>query len=181
MILLVHSCDSRSWIWEYWWRFFDRSGWNIDVRFITGKEEFSDQLIKELSTLSNEYLWYTLDDYFIVEPIEWAVYESIFRRWKMDCLRLQPNVVYASLPYRFERIDWILKQAPESEYHVSMSTSIWRREYFLSCLKPGLNPWQTELERPEKLGDVYFVPELPFWYINGTIKGQWTEAAKKII
>lgn len=181
MILLVHSCDSREWIWEHWWRFFDRSGWDVEVRFITGDKEFSDQLIEELSGMKDEYLWYTLDDYFIVEQIDWKYYENLARELSVDALRLQPNVFLNSLPYRFEVEGELFKQTPESEYHISMNTSIWRREYFLDCLYPGLDPWQTERRNPRKLGNVYFVPRLPFWYIDATRKGVLTDKGQKYI
>ncbi len=180
MILLVHSCDSRSWLWEHWWRFFDRSGWDIKVRFIVGEGDFSDQLIEEINSLDCEYLWYTLDDYFIIKSIYWEYYESIAERLCADVLRLAPNVQFNSLPYRFKEEHGIYRQLPESPYKISMCTSIWRREYFLSCLKPGLNPWQLENHEPANFGSVYFVPKLPFWYINGTEKGAFTPEAKEL-
>lgn len=180
MILLVHSCDSRSWVWEHWWRFFDRSGWNIKVRFITGNEEFSDQLIEELSGIKDEYVWYTLDDYFIIKPIEWGLCEIMIKFLCADVLRLAPNVYFNSLPYRFKEEHELYKQLPESPYKISMCTSIWRRKYFLSCLKPGLNPWELENQEPANFGNVYFVPQLPFWYINGTVKGVFTKEANEL-
>lgn len=181
MILLVHSCNSRSWIWEHWWKFFDRSGWDAQVRFIVGEDTFSDQLIKELSTIKDEYVWYTLDDYFIIKSIDWHKYEDAAVNLNADVIRVAPNVHFDSLPYRFEREGEYFRQTPQSEYHISMCTSLWRREYFLSCLIPGLDPWQLERQTPQQLGKAYFVPHLPFWYINGTVKSIYTKEGNDML
>ena len=180
MILLVHSCDSRLWLREHWERFFDKSGWYIQEEYILGDGVFSDRLIETLHEITDEYIWYTLDDYFIREPIDWYRYERMAIDKKMDCLRLQPNVQYDSLPYRFNWEDGLLKQRQDSAYIMSMQTSIWRRKYFLECLTPGLDPWETELSGPQ-LGDIYFVPQLPFWYIDAVRKGVLTDKGKKMI
>ena len=180
MILLVHSCDSRLWLREHWERFFDKSGWYIHVEYILGEGMFSDQLIETLSGINDEYIWYTLDDYFICEPIDWYSYERIAIEINADALRVQPNVQINSLPYRFLKYGDYLRQSVDSAYTMSMQTSIWRREYFLQCLTPGLDAWELEGTRP-KLGDVYFVPQLPFWYIDAVRKGVLTDKGKKMI
>ena len=176
MILLVHSCDSRLWLREYWERFFDRSGWYIQVEYILGEGCFSDQLIDTLISIEDEYVWYTLDDFFIVKPIDWDRYEKMFFSLDADVLRLQPNVEFGSLPYRFEWYGGLLRQKKESAYTMSMQTSIWKRKYFLECLQPGLDPWETEGLRPRP-GKVYFVPQLPFWFIVAARSGILTDKA----
>lgn len=203
MILLVHSCDSREWLWKHWKRYFEESEWDIIPVFITetkkvlwtgkrnylakpfGKVPFSTVLIKCLEAIGdnpqkakqNEYIWYTLDDYFIVEPIDWKYYESLVIHLHADVLRLQPNVQVDSLPYRFEKHGELLKQRPDSAYTMTMQTSIWRREYFLECLTPGMDPWEVEATKP-KLGNVYFVPRLPFWYVDTVRRGEILEKHK---
>jgi len=177
MILLVHSCEGREWLREHWERYFDKSGWYTQYVWMTGPEMFSDRLIEELYHVTDEYIWYTLDDYFIVEPIDWAYYESLAEHLHADVLRVQPNVQVDSLPYRFEPHGELLKQTKDSAYIMSMQTSIWRREYFLKCLVPGMDPWEVEGSKPE-LGNVYFVPRLPFWYIDTVRRGEISEKHK---
>lgn len=193
MILLVHSYPGREWICKHWWRYFDRSGWNAEVRFITGGGHFSDELKKALENIAEEYIWYTLDDFIILKPIDWKKYEKVAIDLKADAVRLQPNVGYDALPYRFydernsvspfyrmEQHGDLLKQKSDSAYIMSMQTSIWRREYFLESLTPGLDPWELEVSSPE-LGDIYFVPRLSFWYIDVLRKGVLTVKGKEII
>ena len=180
MILLVHSCDSCLWLREHWERYFDKSGWYANVEYLLGEGEFSDRLIEALEGITDEYVWYTLDDYFITQPIDWFKYEKMAIEINADVLRVQPNVQIDSLPYRFKWAGDLLKQRPDSAYTMSMQTSIWRRKYFLECLTPGLDPWELEGMRP-KLGDVYFVPQLPFWYIDAVRKGVLTDKGKKMI
>lgn len=116
--------------------------------------------------------------------IDFDKYWKLAYYLKADAVRLQPNVFFNSLPYHFLNMstndEGLFKQLPESEYTISMATSIWRREYFLDCMTPGLDPWQLERTRPE-LGDIYFIPELPFWYINGTVKGALTKEGAEMI
>jgi len=194
MKLLVHSCDSRKWLWEHWEKCFKRSGWDIDYEFIDGEEAFTDQMKKALERETDEYIFYTLDDYFIREPIDFNKYWDMAHDLKVDALRLQPGVQFNSLPYRFdpgynvtefyrfEENEGLLKQTRESAYHISMQTSIWRRDYLLKCIIPGLNPWEFEgVNMGERLGDVYWVPSLPRWYIDGVRKGILLDAAKPII
>jgi hypothetical protein len=181
MILLVHSCDHRSWLWEHWWKYFRLSGWKIQVRFIKGKKEFSDQLYEVLTDIKDEYVWHTLDDYFIRFPIDFDYYWKLAHELKADAVRMQPNVQFNSLPYRFEWTETLLKQRPDSDYLISTHTSIWRREYFLDCLVPGLDPWDLEKHRPECFGDVYFAPQLPFWYIDAVLKQVVTDMGKQMM
>ena len=71
MILLVHSCEGREWIVDHWREFFAKSGWDAEAFFISSNREFSDQLIDVLEYFNQvEYLWYTLDDYWIIDKIE---------------------------------------------------------------------------------------------------------------
>lgn len=193
MILLVHSCPSREWLWKHWRKYFDHCGWEAEVRFITGEGHFSDELKKTLEEITDEYIWYTLDDFIILEAIDWERYEKMAIELKADAVRLQPNVGYDARPYRFydmrnsvssfyrmDKHGELLKQKFDSAYIMSMQTSIWRREYFLESLTPGLDPWELEITSP-KLGDIYFVPRLPFWYIDIINRGIPTSRGIKII
>ena len=183
MKLLVHSCDGREWIREHWEEFFNRSKWDADVVYIDGDEYFSDQLIRVLSELEDEYVWHILDDYFIKQNIDWDYYWEMAQVLRVDALRMQPGVGFDSLPYRFRREGFLFRQTNESEYQITMTSSIWRREFFLSCLSSGLNPWEQEVSK--KINgwphEIYFVPDLPEWYVNGTLKGILTPAGRALI
>jgi len=180
MILLVHSCTGREWILEHWRESFVRSGWEADVYYIKNDLPFSDQLMGALTRIKSEYVWHILDDYFIQFPIDWGHYWRLAQELKADALRVQPNVSYNSLPYRFKWEGDLLRQTNESQYQISFNSSIWRRKFLIDCLTPGLDPWQQECSRKINTWNhrIYFVPELPFWYINGTIKGVLTKEGR---
>jgi len=181
MILLVHSCDGREVFLNYWIKCFKRSGWDIPVRYIVGKEKFTDQLYRVLSEIDDEYIWHILDDYFVVKTLDWEYYYNL--AIGKDALRIQPNVSFNSLPYRFRFENELLRQVNSSAYQISFASSIWRRRFLIDCLTPGLDPWQQENSTKINAWNhkIYFVPELPFWYINGTIKGMLTERGKEVI
>ena len=190
MILLVHSCDGREKFLDVWHQSFDR--WakrqpdiasKIDILPIAGHDAFCDQLIRVLKDLDCEYVWHILDDYWIVDECKQPFdrYYEIAQEYEVDALRIQPNVQFDSLPYHFTWEYGFMRQTNESSYQVSFASSIWRREFLLKCLIPGLNPW--EMEVSEMINDwdhkIYFWPKLPFWYINGTIKGELTKQGKE--
>jgi hypothetical protein len=183
MILLVHSCTGREWILEYWEKFFELSGWGASVKYITNDLPFSDQLMGTLAHIESEYVWHILDDYFIKTPIDWDYYWRLAQELKVDALRVQPNVSYRSLPYRFRREGDLLRQTNNSQYQISFASSIWRRKFFLDCLTPGLDPWAQENSKKINVWNhkIYFVPELSFWYVNGTVKGTLTKEGLKMV
>ena len=181
MILLVHSCKGREAFLDIWKKCFERSGWDIPTYYITDDREFTDQLIEALNNIGDSYIWYTLDDLWIKEPLDWEFYERLARG--KDALRMQPNVRENSLPYRFRWEGSLLRQTNQSAYQISLHVSIWRRQFFLDCLTPGLDPW--EQERSTKIDNwnhkIYFVPRLPFWVINGTVKGALTKEGQEVV
>jgi hypothetical protein len=181
MILLVHSCEGREGILDLWKKCYNTSNWRAAVFFIHGSEAYSDQLLRTLEYMKSEYVWHMNDDYFIQSNLNWWYY------WRLaqgkDALRMQPNVQYDSLPYKFKWEGALLRQTNESEYQISLNSGIWRRQFFIDCLTPGLDPWEQELST--KINDwdhkIYFVPRLPFWYVNGTVKGCLTKEGLKVI
>lgn len=181
MLLIVHSCKGREWVLDYWWRFFIKNApaGLFRVHEITDDRGFSDQLIEAVESHNDRYLWYTLDDYWIVRGFNykhfWDVAEVV------DCLRLQPNVVAGSLPYRFDDQGAFLRQLPSSPYHFSAATSIWDREYLLRNLTPGLDPWELEKTPFKHFGQTYFVPSLPFWYIDAVRRGVITDKGNEAL
>lgn len=183
MILLVHSCKGRGGILKLWEKCFKRFEWHFPVIYITSGGQYSDQLIDILSYLHFDYVWHMNDDYFIQYPINWDYYYQKAIDLKVDALRMQPNVQFNSLPYRFRFERGLLRQTNDSKYQISLNSSIWRRHFFLDCLSPGLDPWQQE--NSTKINSwnhkIYFVPRLPFWYVNGTVKGAPTPEGVKVI
>lgn len=183
MILLVHSCKGREAILELWRKCFEDSGWKATVLYLLGEKEYSDQLYDICSVMKSEYLWHMNDDYFIAQKINWDVYFFLAKYKSVDALRMQPNVQYDSLPYRFKWEYNLLRQTNDSAYQISFNSGIWRRKFLLDCLTPGLDPW--ELENSTKINNwkhkIYFVPKLPFWYVNGTAKGCLTPEGLKVI
>ncbi len=185
MILLVLSQDHREYLWKPWHKRFKESGWDAEPIIVTetvkpkgigsiqtGKQEhFTDSLKKVLESLDCKYLWCTLDDYMITEPIDFKKYVKLAVAKKVDALRVQPNVQHNSLPYRFDRDGELLRQRKNSEYQITFQTSIWRREFFIECLTDGQNPWESEQSTLYMDHKIYFAQRLPFWYRDVVRKG----------
>ena len=196
MILLVQSQDSREYLWKPWLWYFKKSEWDTKPVIITEKKKlnfvdsfqsgkqasFGKTLKDVLKSFKDEYVWYTLDDYFITGKIDWKLYEKLVVEKKADAIRVQPGVVYESLPYRFIREDGLLRQTEQSWYQISFQTSIWRREFLIDCLY-NADPWVLENSSKIKRWNhkIYFVPELPRWYIDVVRRGKLLDRGKKLI
>lgn len=196
MILLVLSQDSREYLWKPWHKRFKKSGWEAEPIIVTetvkpklpvgniqtGKQEyFTNSLKTTLETLDCKYLWCTLDDYMIVESIDFKKYAKLAVAKKADALRVQPNVQYNSLPYRFKREGELLRQTKESKYEITFQTSLWRREFFIECLTDGQNPWEAEQSPLSMDHKIYFAERLPFWYKDTVRRGKPTDEGKRLI
>lgn len=196
MILLVLSQDHREYLWKPWYKRFKKSGWDAEPIIVTetvkpkipvgniqtGKQEhFTDSLKGVLKSLNCKYLWCTLDDYMIIEPIDFKKYTQQAVAKKADALRVQPNVQHNSLPYRFDRDGKLLRQRKDSEYEITFQTSIWRREFFIECLTDGQSPWESEQSQLNMDHKIYFAPRLPFWYKDTVRRGKLTDEGKRLI
>lgn len=199
MILLVQSQDHREYLWKSWLRYFKKSGWDVDPMIITedkkpdfiksvqtgsqSENSFGSCLLRALDYFKDEYVWYTLDDYFIVKKIAWDVYEEIALNKKVDAFRLQPNVQIDSLPYKFIREDGLLRQTNNSKYQISFQTSIWRKDFLAGCMDDRMNPW--ELENSTKIDKwkhkIYFAEKLPWWYYDIVRRGKLSDIGKLMI
>lgn len=218
MLLLVISQDHREYLWKPWLKHFVASGWDATPVILTeqkkpdfvqsiqggAQKKFTDWLKAALRKIEDEYIWLTLDDYFIIEPIKFGLYENMADFRGVDVLRVQPNVQYNSVPYHFVRggtapepdkgLDnnvsafyrflpegGLLRQTPDSAYMTSFQTSIYRREYLIDSLPDGMNPWEAETCTPENFGRVYFVPGLPFWYRDVVRRGKVIPQHAKLV
>lgn len=139
----------------------------------SGPGEWSNRLTKLLLQLPFEDVLYMQEDHYPFEPpplteaMEIVLDRDLFR------LQLSPiNQFYSltgySLPFFFH---------PSSKYLVSHQPSIWRKDFLLSCLKPGETPWVNEYEGTKRLqnspGIAGKIAILPCdWFEHKCVKGR---------
>lgn len=139
----------------------------------SGSGEWSDRLTKLLLKLPYDYLLYMQEDHYPIKAPPLTDAWQMMDDFGLSRLQISPLNQFYSLsgyhePYFFH---------PTSKYLVSHQPSIWRKDFLLSCLKPGESPWVNEYEGTKRLQNR---PEIrqkiaiyPYdWYEHKCIKGQ---------
>lgn len=202
LCILVQTCDKYEPYWRGWYYSMIR-WWNqkyIPVIFLcetkkfplnTGVlmagpgKSFSDMLIWALQEISYKHVFYTLEDCWLIDnPPILKTYLDILITRKADAIRLLPCHNIDTDPYHFEWEDGLLRIQNDSMYQMSLSPSIWNREFFINQLIPGEDPWQIEIDGTRRLSQknhkIYFVPNLNRWYLNTVHKGYFTDLGKEL-
>jgi hypothetical protein len=114
----------------------------------SGKGEWSDRLLVLLNQIPEDFILYLQEDHYSSGVIpDLSMLMDMIRKDNLLRLQLSPvNKYYtlsgSKLPLFFH---------PSSKYLVSHQPSIWRKDFLISCLKPGENPWQNEYEGTKRL------------------------------
>lgn len=198
--IVVGSCDKYSFLWDKFTKRFNRY-WNVDVElkkylisetiefsgdtFETlkcGKLPYTKCLEQTLENIKTKYILWLQDDYFMVKELPKQIildsYELISNNKNIIRVGIQPNSKY----YKSEKYnDKFLKLIKNSQYSVSMQSSIWDREKLLEFLNesPNESPWQFEINGSKRLNktkyDVFFYELKDDWYKEAMKKGKPTE------
>lgn len=158
---------------------------NFEVRSVTGgfpvgKEKWSDCLIEALTHCPQSHLLLMLDDYWLVRSVPDGAIPTL-----AEYATLHPEILRVDLTddRQFNGAaksigSWgsfdMVETPPESAYQMSLQAAIWSRDHLLSILRPGLSPWQVELqtslaERPDLR--VCGTAQRPLHYINVSTGG----------
>ena len=105
--------------------------------------EWSNRLIKLLEQIPTDYVLYMQEDHYLkAEPPNLKFMMDIVEQFGLYKLQLSPITRYYTLyGDRFPLFFW---EAPKSKYLVCHQPSIWKKDFLLSCLKLGENPWVNE-------------------------------------
>ena len=151
-----------------------------------GVEKWSDNLIPVFQN-APDYFAVMLEDYWLNRPVHnrsievLAYYQEI-----CECAKIDLYKGVQSLPHT---VDCHLKGfgnlliLPQIErYRTSLHLNIWRKDYFLKLLRPGLSPWQFELDNPSAINDGELILGTDFFpvsYVNVVRGGHNDRTAMK--
>jgi hypothetical protein len=113
-----------------------------------GLENWAKDLIKFFNSIDDEYFIFTYDDGLLVDQTNFGVYDKLLKYLdnpKVGRICLTRDTT--SRPHRlFDKSDGltVIEANAESDYRISFSPSIWRKEYFLKYLEKGMNHWTFE-------------------------------------
>ena len=194
--ILILSCDKYADLWpiffELFWRYWPDCPLNIylitnklsisdnRVRCLCMGEDisWSDNLIKALKSVNEEYIMLFVDDTFLIHHVNTKKI-IFFLHWmyskKINYLRLMPSPK-PDIPYN----NYIGEISKGSIYRASIPFSVWRKNILLDLLVKGESAWAFEVYgsiRSDKYEDFYSCRLRNFTYIHGVIKGKWSGRA----
>jgi hypothetical protein len=191
LCVLIHSFDGYAWLWPgYEKAFWDNWHLNYPETFFasdvktdnrtekipmiySGLGEWSDRLRNLLQQLPFDYILYMQEDHWPTRKPPLRQCMDLVDRHNL--LRLQISTVNQF--YTLTGDENLLYFHGSSKYLVSHQPSIWKKSFFLECLKPGESPWVNEYEGTKRLNNK---PEIdrkiaiyPFnWYDHKCVKGK---------
>jgi hypothetical protein len=111
-------------------------------------KNWSSDLINFFNSIDDEHFMVCTDDLFLVDYTNFEVYDKLLKYLdnpKVGRINVSRDTV--NRPHKdFDTSEGltIIEAKQSADYRISLSLSIWRRDYFLKNLKPGQTPWQFE-------------------------------------
>ena len=164
--MLIFSCDKFSDLWDahvkqleaYW---PDRE---IDTYIVTdapqerayervkilaagADKEFSERLEFALKQVKTEYVFVTLDDYFLIQTVKNEQIRqlvSMMDQEKLDYVRLfaRPKRATGEAVEGYEGMRWIHTENP---YSVNLYVGLWRKSFMAQTVRDVRDPWRFEV------------------------------------
>jgi hypothetical protein len=130
---------------------------NFEVRSVSRgrilpKERWSDGLIEALTHCPTERVVLMLDDYWLIRTVDDRAIPSL-----SEYMSFHPDILRCDLTddrqFNGEAFDLepyghfdLVETPASSPYQMSLQAAIWNRDHLLSVLRPGLSPWEVELQ-----------------------------------
>ena len=174
LTIIVCSCDKYEDLWFPYFEIF-KNQWKdckypiilntesktythdgLDIKCLNLYKEgedvpWSDRMIETLKYVDTEYVLITLDDHFLISPVDSAKFEEAFDIIKLH-KRISALSFIAHVPAN-EKTKWrgnfgLWKM--NKYFRVNLDTAIWRKKALLRNLKKGENAWEFELNATER-------------------------------
>ena len=148
-----------------------------------GKEmSWSDNLIKSLMKIEQEYVLLTFDDLFLVDKVD----NQRVKRLMNIAIDREYNYLqfYRSISGGKSIGEGLFKKSNKAKYKNSTIWSFWKKEVLIDLLKEDENAWEFEIKgnvRSVELDGFYSTKTNIIPFVNGVIKGVWNPAAKNKI
>lgn len=194
--VLVVSCDKYSDLWlpffELFWRFWPDCPFNVYLLsnnmaahipkvkpLLVGDDlSWSDNLIKALNQLNEEYVLIFLDDLLLLDHVKTDDVVKIVG-WVVEkmpnYLRMNP---YPRADKSYNELVGIVLRG--TVYRTATVMAVWKRDILLNLLRPGENAWEFEIcgtVRSDCYDKFYATWTDYFPIVNSVIKGKWRRRA----
>lgn len=153
-------------------------------------DRWSDALIKLLHEVPDEVFALMLEDYWLTRPVYREAVRMLYdymRQFeyvvRLDLTGDRLHAEGASLYGKCGHLDLIWSD-PNSQYHMSTMTALWRKRHLLRVLIPGETPWDVELRgtpRLRALKDEMIVLGTREWPVKHTLAFRGGDAGKLLL
>ena len=170
MTMIIHSCDKFSDLWEGHIKLLEqnwpdrgmktllvtdhpteRSFDRVSIIAAGADKEWSERFGYALEQVDTEYVFVTLDDYFLIKPVSTPQIQALLDmmdKERLDYVRLylRPKCPKsAKMPEDGEvyRID------TSANYSVNLYAGIWRKSFLQQTIRAPKNAWQYEVSLPK--------------------------------
>lgn len=166
LTMLILSCEKFSDLWEGHIKLLE-TNWGdrgIDTYIVTDRstdaqfqhvniisagedKEYTERLAYALEFVKTEYVFITLDDYFLIKPVSNEKIEeliSLADKEQLDYIRLFIRPTRAN-GEKIEGYKNIRRIKTERVYSVNLYPGIWRKSFMLKTLVKPLSPWNYEV------------------------------------
>jgi hypothetical protein len=156
----------------------------------TGPGDWASRSLRGLNALDVRNVFYMQEDFWPISRIPRKEFDDLYRCFvsnRMDALRLAP----VSELYRLQVVEpqeghrRLYRFARDSAYLVSHQSSMWRKDFFVSCLKQGESPWENERRGTDRLKARKTEPRIYLadmvWYTGACRRGRLTRTGKLLL
>ena len=169
MTMLILSCDKFSDLWDGHVKLLEQN-WpdrDMDTIIVTDKArqvtydsvsvfaagdelEWSERLLKVIEAIKTDYVFLTLDDYYLVKRVNTQSIDKMLNLMEvknLDYIRLFKRPTKATRA-EFSDFKGVYQIDPGSKYSVNLYSGIWKKEFLKSCIGEPMNAWQFEVHLP---------------------------------
>lgn len=119
----------------------------INIVSVTEQEDWTDRLRNALNLINTDYVFITLDDYFLIERVDNERMNKIMNlviRDGIDYVRLFKRPVAATRE-PVDEMAGLFHVENDSEYSINLYPGIWKKEFLLFTLQQSLSAWRYEV------------------------------------
>jgi len=195
--ILVISCDAYSDVWDLFFKSFNQKWTNcpLNINLLSNNQSYnsnqintikvgddiswSDNLLKGLEVIKNDYILILLEDLFLKNKISNDYFIQLLNWINKN----NPNYLRLCISHKPNYFDDLIGVLPKiTPYKTSTMPCIWKKSVLKQLLKEGESAWDFEIKgskRAYKYDGFYAVYNDFITYENGIIKGKWRRSIVK--
>lgn len=148
---------------------------NLFIPLMIGDEiSWSDNILKSLDKINEDYILLTFDDLFIKSEVNDKMIDMCFDWMKHN--NANYFQLYNSIGRKKVVNEFVFEKVKNEKYRNATVFSLWKKDVLISILSKKENAWEFETkgnERSFELDDFYCSHENIISYYNGVVKGKW--------